>query len=325
MKRYLKNLILFCGPCLVCLLAYYLIDDPYRLYWPNEDLYEYGERKVCCNDAYRGIRWMNQYDDSLKYNSFILGSSRSYFYYVDQWKQYLGQDASCFHFGQSGDNLFGTQQRLKYLYSRVQKIDNIMIIMDAEYLADDSKHKGIIYRQPWQVTPEWDYISFNWEFIKAFYTLDYQKRVLGLEKEKRDWEYYYIEQYNELHKSKAEYLLENQPDEYFKGLDSYWLYKRSGMDSIAEPVIFEQQKEALMEIGQLLKEGNTNYRIVINPLYEQVAMNQQDLDILYSIFGRENVFDFSGINEYTNDTTNYYETSHYRPKLCNQIMKVMYN
>lgn len=39
------------------------------------------------------------------------------------------------------------------------------------------------------------------------------------------------------------------------------------------------------------------------------------MEILKDIFGYENVFDFSGINEYTNDIHNYYERGHYRPIL----------
>ena len=308
------------------MLAWYIIDDPFMMYWKYDNLYVYGQRKQCVNDTYRGIRWMDQYDDSMHYNSFIIGSSRSDFYYVDEWKKYLDEDASCFHFNQSGDNLLGTLQRTKYLYKRFEKIDNILFVMDAEYLEDMKPHKGHLFRQPWQITEEWDFFAYNWECIRAFYTIEYQKQVWDITQEDKQLPYYYIPEYNELHKDGAEELLESDADAYYSSLNEmYRLYERNGRDSILQPVIKEPQKNALKEIKLLLAEHSTDCRIVISPLYNQIALNPQDLKCLKEIFGEDKVFDFSGVNEYTNDASNYYENSHYRPKLCNVILKQIYD
>lgn len=304
------------------MVAFYIIYDPFMLYWNYDNLYDEASVKKCSNDAYRGIRWMNQFDDSLYYNSFIIGSSRSDFYYVDDWKQYLDSNAVCFHFNQSGDNLLGTLQRVKYLYKKYDRIDNLLFIMDPAYLADMKPHKGHLFRQPWQVTDEWDVVSFNLEFVRALYSIDYHCINRGQNK----LHYYYIPQYNELHKVGAEQLLDTNPTEYYQKLSyDYRLYERSGVDSIANPVIKEEQCMALNEIHYLLVAGKTKYKIVISPLYDQISISPIDIEVLNDIFGAENVFDFSGINEYTNDITNYYECSHYRPKLCKLILKLIYD
>ena len=44
----------------------------------------------------------------------------------------------------------------------------------------------------------------------------------------------------------------------------------------------------------------------------------------YFLEGKQNVFDFSGINFITNDYHNYYENSHYRPHVADYIMKEIY-
>lgn len=325
MKRFIRNILLVFSPCII-LLGWYIIDDPFMMYWNYDNLYEYGRRKQCVNDAYRGIRWMNQYDDSMHYNSFIIGSSRSDFYYVDEWKKYLNEDASCFHFNQSGDNLLGTLQRTKYLYNRFEKIDNILFIMDAEYLEDMLPHKGHLFRQPWQVTEDLDYFTYNWECIRAFFTMEYQKQVWGITLGEKQLPYYYIREYNELHKDGAEELLDSDPDAYYETLMGFYrLYERNYTDSISAPVIKASQRDALLQLHTMLVSGNTDYRIVISPLYDQVALNPQDLKCLKEIFGEDKVFDFSGVNEYTNNVSNYYESSHYRPKLCKQILKQIYD
>jgi hypothetical protein len=53
-------------------------------------------------------------------------------------------------------------------------------------------------------------------------------------------------------------------------------------------------------------------------------MNVNDLRYLTNLFGKENVYDFSGINEYTESIYNYYENSHYRPYVADEIMKKLY-
>jgi hypothetical protein len=90
-------------------------------------------------------------------------------------------------------------------------------------------------------------------------------------------------------------------------------------------VIKETQKKMLAEIFAKFQNDKTNYKIIINPLYDQEKLNSEDLIILNKIFGKENVFDFSGRNEITNDFYNYYELSHYRPHVAKMIMDIIYN
>ena len=323
MKRFVRNIILIFIPAFL-LLAWYIIDDPFMLYWQYDHLNEFGQRKQCVNDAYRGIRWMDRYDDSMHYNSFVIGSSRSSFYYVEDWKQYLAEDASCFHFSQNGDNLFGSWQRIQYLYNRFERIDNILLIVDAGYLGNMKLHSGHLYRQPWQVTGKDDFFEFNRECIIAFFSWEYQKRVWGLSHEDTQLHYYYIPEYNELYKDGAETLLDSNPDAYYALLDDGFMYQRSGEEGMADAVILEEQKHALMDIQNLFQSHHTDYRIVISPMFDQIKMNPQDVLILKEIFGADKVFDFSGVNEYTNDVSNYYEKNHYRPKLCKQLLKQIY-
>lgn len=306
------------------LLAWYIIDDPFMLYWSNEHLFEYGQRKQCGNDAYRGIRWMDQYDDTMHYNSFIVGSSRSGFYNIEDWKPYLADDASCFHFSQNGDNLLGSWQRIKYLYNRFDRIDNILLVMDPSFIEDMKPHRGHLFMQPWQVTGRKDFMEFNREHIVAFFSWDYQKRLWGLTNEDTDLHYYYIPEYNELHKDGAEALLDSLPEAYYACLDVIFPYDRSGIETISEPKILEEQCQALIEIRDLFVSHHTDYRIVISPMYDQVKLNPQDLQFLNETFGEDKVFDFSGINEYTNDVSNYYEKNHYRPKLCKRLLERLY-
>jgi hypothetical protein len=80
-----------------------------------------------------------------------------------------------------------------------------------------------------------------------------------------------------------------------------------------------------MEIANVFKEHNTNYKIVISPLYDQMRLDSLSLNRIDYIFGPENVYDFSGINRFTEPVYNYYESSHYRPHVAKQILEIIYS
>jgi len=46
--------------------------------------------------------------------------------------------------------------------------------------------------------------------------------------------------------------------------------------------------------------------------------------MLIDVFQKENVFDYSGKNEWTEPIGNFYETSHYRPFVARRIMSQVY-
>ena len=78
------------------------------------------------------------------------------------------------------------------------------------------------------------------------------------------------------------------------------------------------------KIKQIFDKHHTNYKIIISPLYDQVKLNSKDYNSLCVVFGEKNVFDFSGVNKWTSDYHNYYESSHYLPSVASEIMKEVY-
>ncbi|WP_280670793.1 hypothetical protein [Dysgonomonas sp. PH5-37] len=90
-------------------------------------------------------------------------------------------------------------------------------------------------------------------------------------------------------------------------------------------IIDEKQKEMLAEIKRILDKYQTNYRIVVNPLFSQTKLNDKDVSYLEGVFGKENVFDFSGKNPITESKYNYYERNHFRPLVGDSIMNRIYS
>ena len=112
--------------------------------------------------------------------------------------------------------------------------------------------------------------------------------------------------------------------------EAYWKNRkkefpeRDGTATIAEPAIFHRQRMVLDEIMEVLRRHGTSIRVLISPDYNQKKLHPDDREILQGIFGKENVYDFSGINEFTEDYHNYYEAGHYRPLLGNKLLERIY-
>ncbi len=324
MRRFCMDMLLFLLPFGV-LLLWYVIADPFMVVRRYKDYSPDDTHRFCANDAFRGIRLMDLYADSIKYNSFIVGSSRSDFYYADDWKVYLSDNSRCFHFNQSGDNLLGASQRLNYLYDRFDQVDNILLIMDHEFLSGITPNEGPLFVAPYQVTEQKDFFSFHWSFLRTFYSLEFQRQYWSNTGNMLSCGGEYIPTINELHKPDAERLIVNNPNDYYASLpDGYKLYPRDTVQKTGIAVIQKEQKELLQQIQQLFASHNTDYRIIISPLYDQEKLNPQDSLYLSSLFSPEKFFDFSGINAFTSDTLNYYENSHYRPSLCKELLSIVY-
>ena len=154
---------------------------------------------------------------------------------------------------------------------------------------------------------------------------DYQKQIFS-SCTKQNLESYYYAPYNEVYKVGAEQMLnEGRLEEYYSRLDRYYqLYEREDKDSIAPVAIATQQLIALKELKQLMDNGHTSYRIIISPLYNQIQLNPTDITQLQNIFGKECVFNFSGKNQWTDNVLNFYEVSHYRPRVCRELIDSVY-
>ena len=119
-------------------------------------------------------------------------------------------------------------------------------------------------------------------------------------------------------------------EEIEKEGDHYWIVRkkefpdRDGRYKESPTVLSSKSIKLLKALKEIFQKHATNYKIIINPTYSQVQLNPIDLKELQQIFGAENVFDFSGINEYTNNIHNYYERSHYRPSLGRLLLKKIY-
>ena len=317
----------------ILLMVLYVSLDPFKvLYDYDRFVADNAKAYIVLNRDYVSTKTFDNNYKKEHYNSFIFGNSRSIFYEVDDWYQHIGIDNSAFHFDASSESLYALNKKIKYLDSKGVSIDNALLVVDEGLLALGKPIKGSLYNISPQLLDNKNLISFHFAnfktfsspkfFIPATYyqvtgnvfpffknSLDYRQRV-------------YNPKTNEVRFLKFEKMIND--GEFYTGDRIKAFYKRSSTSADANSVIGKSQELLLYEIYEIFKKQGTKYKIIINPLYDQIKINRDDLIYLKKLFDKTNVFDFSGINSFTQDYNNYYDWSHYRPHVSREIMKIIY-
>lgn len=323
MKRFILKIVK-CGTPIFLFLCLYVALDPCAVIW---NFGQYPDYKAN-NSAFNSYLLLTA-KEPIPYNSFIVGSSRSWNWPWEEWEKRLDSTALAFHLDQSGDGCPGALERLRFVYAHVPEVKNVLLVVDAIFLEQTHEDGGIQYRTPWQMKQKKDYFAFqiaalrfflSWNGIKSYWQIgeDY-KHILP----------YYYDERHEPHFIGKEQALAQDPENYYahyamQHSPIYRFPQRDTIEQVGAPVLRKENIRMLSEIHDLFVQGGTNYKVVVSPVYDQVKLNPRDKAVLDSLFGEKNVYDFSGINEFTQDSLNYYEASHYRPCVSKQLLKIMY-
>lgn len=268
---------------------------------------------------------------SLPYNSFIFGSSRS----AELYACYLNtkiKNSCFFHYANWFETIGGIYAKLKLLDSLNYKIDNVVIYLDEDGITfkDDGRISNTEHYLLTNQSPASYYFTHYKMFFSSF-TVDKLKILLGMKVSGvvfPNWESDL--KTNDHRHVCSEGILEDygntEMDEAYRGkIDSLKrvgvLFERSGFNQQRreKKQISVNEENILLKIHELFKKHNTNYYIVITPLYDQMQFDYADMQILRTIFGN-NIYDFSGVNEITNNDYNYLDGIHFRPCISKQMI-----
>jgi hypothetical protein len=307
-------------------VALYIIMDPFRVLRSYDDYLKGWLVEINQNYVSTEVYLKNHI--RYGYDSFIFGSSRTMGYRTNDWKTYLGEGASPFVFNGTLDTISRFRDKLRFIDSQGGMIKNGLFIVSLDATFSDLElNSHWVIDHPAVSSGSW--IFFHYVFFKAFYTKyfykifedfgDYgQKAFLNPENQAKldptTNDYFY---------SSAEQLLSEDPSAYYDRLG--WLfYARDYQKKVSSQLITAQHQNDMNGIMDILRKHNTTYRVIIDPLYDQIYINPDDLSIISRVFGKQNVYDFTGENEITENIYNYYETSHYRPHVGKKLMEIIY-
>lgn len=330
---FFKKLAIFSIP-FVAFVLLYIYMDPFKVIRNYKSYYTSGEPSYISlnKDFISTQNWLNHYKE-YNYDAYILGNSRSMFYQVESWSKYINTPYNkCYHFDASGESLYGIAKKVDFLHQQGAPIKHCLIVVDSEALNQAENSTGHLFLKDPNISGDNKFI-FQVESMKAFFDFkfltsyldfkfsgkvkDYMKKEFLLD----DRPFYYDYVTNEVQQKYFEEMIAKNPADYYEPRKDIFTPRAP---KTADPVLKAPHLELLKGMKKVFEEAGTDYKIVISPLYNQVKINPADLSILKSIFGKEQVFDFSGVNALTSDIKNYYETSHYRPHVADSVMKIVY-
>lgn len=323
--RLVRKMMLFTIP-FWALIALYLYDDPFMVLH-KYDLYD---SDVMLNEHHVGWQIYKNHNDSVHFNSFILGNSCTMAFRCREWEKYLDSGDRAIRLFGNGETIKAISLKLRALDREGAKIKNVLMILDRSSLSHFELRTGPRDILPAAISEANPFIV-QMEFMQAFAMPDFlfpylKYRITG----KVEPDMKLMNPYGRIRDPKNNDALNPREKQIEQEGEAYWSNRkkefpeRDGTVSIAAPAIFQRQRIILDEIKEILHRHGTSVRIIISPDYIQRELHADDRKILQNIFGKENVYDFSGINEFTKDYHNYYEAGHYRPLLGNKLLERIY-
>lgn len=352
-KRLVKNIILFTSPVWVLAISYFVF-DPFHVLrhyeaYPDNYLKSYNRNRI-------GTQIFLNNNDSLNYESFVFGSSRSSVFYTEDWSKYIN-DPTPFHYDASNEDIKGIYQKLRFIDAQGNQIKNALLIFDGETFNPYVDHKeSIIHIRDWRLSGQ-NRILYHLQFFKAYfkelYFLKYFDTLIN--GKYKPYMYGSFENKHMLYTPvKNDFIFQGYIDQIKADSSAYYardlFYQRSEIEETADPLIdqpepkkeadsfikkientlsFEEKEKTdldyLEEIKAIFEKHQTDYRIIFGPNYDQKKVNSQDLQLVRELFDEKKVFDFTGKNELTEPLSNYYEIYHYKPVLARKILNEIYS
>lgn len=330
--KYLLRVLVFLIPAWL-LIVVYLITDPFKVIHTNSPFYaEEGYLGVNSNAGYISTMTFKENYPRYHYDSFIFGSSRSIHYSVSDWKKYIGDSASCYHFNADGETLYGMMKKVEYIDSVGAKIENALFIVDSYLLECDYNKPGHLYTICPELEGGRNQVMFHWQFFKAFtspefwytfadFKINGELKPYMLNQLIISHEYiHYDVVTNEVRDIRFEQEIAD--GQYFNSrrLENFLNLRRRPF----KRVMGTRHKVMLERIASILERHSASYKVIVHPIYNRVNIDSEDLKTLKAVFGKENVYDFSSDSVLTSDYTLFYDPHHLRPKGTRQILERVY-
>jgi hypothetical protein len=333
MLYFIRRFLIFLIP-LGIIIATYFILDPFRVLYDYDDYYKNLFYQI--NREQVSFSTYNNHKKIRQYDSFIFGSSRTLAYKTYDWQNSLkGRSISPFVFDASNETINGIFSKINYLNEQDAPIKNAIIIIctDVTFSKDTSERYDYLYIKHPKLS-ENGYLRYHFKFLTTYLQngffikyLDYKifkvyRSYMSNFFDKRNASYDHLT--NDLFINGRENEIERDSVGYYENY-KWVFYDRKDSATFCSEQISNVQLSILTKIAKIFAINSTDYKIIIGPLYDQKKINPSDLNKLDTVFGTQNVFDYSGRNDFTNNKHNYLENSHYRYRVGRQILFEIYH
>lgn len=322
------RIILFSLPFII-LTAIYVITDPYMV------LHKYSDYNrdyfINKNRDYVSSEMFMKNSEKYTYDSFIFGSSTSLFIPPSLWRNYIETENTVFSFDASRERLAGIWSKVKYLDKSGVHIKNAIVNLENKTFTEFVNNVPL-YMKHYEVYPSsklyFQYASFlnfcDLRFLGSLIHYKISKKFLPYMNEFLVFESYSYDTVTN------EFYNHGIMDEFKRDSVNYYEIREENFPQRANSPVEELTKftpdhiKMLKEINEVFVRHNTDFRIIICPTYNQRKFNHNDLSVLKSVFGEDKIFDFTGINRFTEEKSMFYDEFHFKKYLGKELLDSVY-
>ena len=313
------------------LLATYVVLDPFRVIWSHDDaVAQWGDSlQVNINQGHVSAMNFMRYDNLRHYDTFIMGSSMSQNYKVEDLVEHGYGDSSIYHFDAWQETLQGIADKLTFLERRGNRISNVLIIIEEEMLHRDVDDNDFRFMRSPITSPQVSTMAFHWKFFKNFLNVDVMRILLNPRGNSEAAVAQGIVTHDVpnrnpvLNESSYEYfdsLIATSPDQFFTA-ERLANREITAVSTVDGPQLHGERERQARQVAEILKRNNTNYIVIVPPRYGRRTLCDHDRVALYEIFGNDRVFDFSDHPTMSRDPRCYYDRDgHLISACCKQLL-----
>lgn len=326
------TLLAISSPILI-LIQLYLIYDPFKVLYHYDRYYETNTEQVLVNRDFASTETLINQSTKHSFDSYIFGNSRSLGIICLDWEGKTNGIA--YHFDSNGESTLGIIGKIRFIVDKFKKLKYCIVVLDSSTVSQTTND----YEQPYVKHPlvsRESRLKFQYTFLttflsnKFFIPFLFWKAGISIP---NFFEYPQIFEkpvftFDSINNDTYFTVLENDisenSDAFYEKYKGRFYRSNSNVSETYPPLIGDIQKTWFAEMKEIFSKHGTNYKVIIYPDYNQKYFNKTDIRFLEETFGKENVFDFSGKNKFTDDFRNYYDEAHCRPILGREMLKIMY-
>jgi hypothetical protein len=313
-KKWIKISIFttFLGFCLLMLTNY--IVDPFNVFHSNILKYNFQE-----NERFVKIEYLEKNHD--KFNGYMIGSSRIGTTSPKIVEQYI-PNAKLYNLTMNGATMYDYLMHIRYMIKRGYPIKSIYLQLDVinmtYYGGLDSDYLSRLH----PYVEDKSLLLFYFDYLSGFFPFNIKNKIAQ--------NFHYT--YETIHNLETgiwatpsnEKKISENCEEYVKNQKSFHTKNRRILKYLTKKEFIPDLKE----IVHLCQTHQIKLYIFMMP-HNQIMMDSFVLDdylhYLEDIANITDFYDFSGYNSITTNNCNYYERSHYRPKVGELIAARIFN
>ena len=332
MGRFLKRFAIFLLVPVLLLAVLYIVTDPYKTLRPFSLTYF-----DTTNRDYLSSELYVHNSEEQEYDSFIFGSSRGCGINTYHWLKYLPTGSKQFLFQAWSETITGIDQKISYIDEHQGKLKNAIVLIDipGTFSRNQLSTRALSIKDPrFSHQPRWihqvilffDFIQKPSQWIRAIKErMNPRQTAIGFDVDSNDW----------LKNNRHLDLSVPPKKDSLGNLNSIakavflkdYVNNPDAVIPASKPLIDDSMRRVLEHIREVFVHQNTDYRIVITPGYcfKYPPISFEDLAILQSVFGEENVFDFSGRQDITSDYNGFSDANHFGMYIGWRMIEEIYN